>query len=251
MRLGGAYELFHLAQDTESLRQTVLDILCAHIRRTTGEAVYREKHESKPSEEIQSLLTLLFVQEHEVFKGLNINLQGSWINGSNLLGARLVKAALTGAILRKTILGRAKLQNAILMGAHLQEAILDSAHMQGVVLIGAQMQHSNLTEARMQGSLLGETNLDEAKLENTQLQGIGSISNIGDPRRGISTQFEVMIRESIGKHSDLSGMVFGSGPSQADVNTLVRDGGAITGAYTKEEAEEWIAEYEMATSQAD
>ena len=29
VRLGGAYELFHLAQDTEELRQTVLDILCA------------------------------------------------------------------------------------------------------------------------------------------------------------------------------------------------------------------------------
>ena len=61
VRLGGAYELFHLAQDTEELRQTVFDILCAHIRRTTGESDYRERHKSKPSEEIQSLLTLLFV----------------------------------------------------------------------------------------------------------------------------------------------------------------------------------------------
>ncbi|MDE2917025.1 MAG: hypothetical protein OXM00_07335, partial [Paracoccaceae bacterium] len=70
VRLGGAYELFHLAQDTEDLRQTVMDILCAHIRRTTGEAGYQEgKYKWKPSEEIQSLLTLLFVQEHEVFKG--------------------------------------------------------------------------------------------------------------------------------------------------------------------------------------
>ena len=48
VRLGGAYELFHLAQDTEDLRQTVLDILCAHIRRTTGESEYRETHTSKP-----------------------------------------------------------------------------------------------------------------------------------------------------------------------------------------------------------
>ena len=85
MRLGGAYELFHLAEDaedTENLRQTVLDILCAHIRQTTGESKYREAHRSKPSEEIQSLLTLLFVQEHEVFKGYHIDLQGSWLNGA-------------------------------------------------------------------------------------------------------------------------------------------------------------------------
>ena len=37
----------------------------------TGQA-----HKSKPSEEVQSLLTLLFVQKHEVFKGCHINLQG-------------------------------------------------------------------------------------------------------------------------------------------------------------------------------
>ena len=71
VRLGGAYELFHLAkdtlvEDTEKLSQTVLDILCAHIRRTTSESEYREKHKLKPSEEVQSLLTLLFVQEYEV-----------------------------------------------------------------------------------------------------------------------------------------------------------------------------------------
>ena len=87
VRLGGAYELFHLAQDTmdnESLGQTVLDILCAHIRRTTGEDAYQDKHSSKPSEEIQSLLTLLFVQEHDLFTGLRINLRESWLNGAEL-----------------------------------------------------------------------------------------------------------------------------------------------------------------------
>lgn len=77
VRLGGAYELFHLAEDTKDLGQTVLDILCAHIRQTTGEDEYRKKYKSKPSEEIQSLLTLLFVQEHEVFTGLRISLQGA------------------------------------------------------------------------------------------------------------------------------------------------------------------------------
>ena len=74
VRMGGAYELFHLAKDTEDLRRTVLDILCAHIRQTTGETGYRAKHESKPSEEIQSLLTLLFVQECELFENLNVDL---------------------------------------------------------------------------------------------------------------------------------------------------------------------------------
>ena len=36
VRLGGAYELFHLAEDIEDLRQTAFEILCAHIRQMTG-----------------------------------------------------------------------------------------------------------------------------------------------------------------------------------------------------------------------
>ena len=77
VRLGGAYELFHLAQDTESLRHTVLNILCSHIRRTTKEDTYQEKHRWQPSEEIQSLLTLLFVHGYGVFADLHINLYES------------------------------------------------------------------------------------------------------------------------------------------------------------------------------
>ena len=48
VRLGGAYELFHLAEDNPELCVTVLDILCAHIRSTTGEDEYRKTHKAKP-----------------------------------------------------------------------------------------------------------------------------------------------------------------------------------------------------------
>lgn len=86
-RLDGAYELFHLVADNKGLRETVFDILCAHIRQKTSERAYRTEHEKKPSEEIQTLLSLLFVEETcEIFKNLYINLRGSWLNGANLAG---------------------------------------------------------------------------------------------------------------------------------------------------------------------
>ena len=100
VRMGGAYELFHLAQDTEHLRQTVLDILCGHIRWITGQDRYRETHKSNPSEEIHGLLNLLFVQDHEVFKGLLVYLRGSWLNGAALPGARLERADLASVHMR-------------------------------------------------------------------------------------------------------------------------------------------------------
>ena len=101
VRLGGAYELFHLAEDTESLRQPVLDILCSHIRRTTGQDIYRRRHRSNPSEEVQSLLSLLFVSRRGICKGLQIDLQGSWLNGATLCGAYLCGANLAEARLHE------------------------------------------------------------------------------------------------------------------------------------------------------
>ena len=191
VRLGGAYELFHLARDTGGLRQTAMDILCAHIRRTTGESEYRETHEAKPSTEVQSLLTLLFTQEHEVFTGRRIDLRGSWLNGAmlkrarlqgadlfearlqgaNLLGAQLQGADLYGARLQKADLSEARLQKADLSEARLQEAILSKARLQGARLSEAQLQGAFLPGAQLQEAILSRARLQGAILSEAQLQG--------------------------------------------------------------------------------
>jgi len=334
VRLGGAYELFHLAQDTEDLCQTVLDILCAHIRRTTGESEYKEAYKSKPSEEIQSLLTLLFVQKHEVFKGCHINLQGSWLNGGNLTrarlqaanlveanmqdaelreaclqGTRLEKTHLQGADLReahmqsadlreaklqwanlmrvhlraanlfgaklmKADLRKANLQGAYVVHGQLQQARLDEACLQAADLRLARLHGADLTNARVQAAEFYHTGLQEATLEGTHLQGVKH-------RRGDDwtlAPFAESIRESIGKKSDLFGAIFAGKLNEKHVDLIVKDlpdpqakvlraklephigkpesneipenSGAITKAYTKEEAEQWIAEYEEAMSEA-
>ncbi len=318
VRLGGAYELFHLAEDTAELRQTVLDILCAHIRQKTGEDEYRETHKSKPSEEIQSLLTLLFVQPHEVFKGLQINLQGSWLNGADLREARLEHAVMVGAYLQQTILEdshlrtadltesrltlanlrradlrganfrKARLQGAHLLEAHLQGACLHWVQMQGVELIGAhmqgaslyqvQMQAADLREARLQLALLGDVKLQAASLDGAQLQAAslncvywGGVHSAGLPSA------EARIRKQIGKRGSLVGVIFQGGLSEQDVYSILEnvsheepsvlrarlkphidkpesyklpEGSNVdTGAYTAEDAEQWIAEYNEALSE--
>ena len=371
VRLGGAYELFHLAEDTPKLRQTVLDILCAHIRQTTGESAYRETYLSKPSEEIQSLLTLLFVQEHDVFKGCHINLQRSWLNGVNLTEARLEKAVLTeahlqeahlqranlqeaylemanlqeahlqranlqeaylgmanlqeahlqranlqeahlgmanlqeahlgmanlqeaylemanlqeaylgdahlqgahlgSAHLQRASLGSAHLQGATLWYAHLQGAHLRSAHLQGAHLGDAHLQGATLYEAQLQGATLYKAQLQGATLHGTQLQGVNSERQIGETFAG-------RIRKSIEIQTDISEAIFEGGLSREKVEALIKglsdeeaelrkklephvgkpspsinrlpeNSGAITGAYTEEEAEKWINEYKEAMSE--
>ena len=295
VRLGGAYELFHLAQDTEDLRQTVLDILCAHVRRTTGENEYRKKHKSKPSEEVQSLLTLLFVQKHEVFKGLHINLRGSWLNGADLNRARLENAVLNntylqgaellwarmqGADISDAHLQRARLEEAYLQGAclmmarmqgaclrlsHLQKARLWETHLQGAYLLGAKLQGAFLWETHLQGAYLTGASFQGAHLEKIRLQGVISKKELQPP-------FAMQIRSRVGQDSDLREIIFAGGLSQEELESLVgglsdeeakglrekliphvgkrashrlpKNSGAITGAYSAEEAEKWIAEYE-------
>ncbi len=341
VRLGGAYELFHLAQDNKELRQTALDILCAHVRRTTGEKEYREKHKSRPSEEIQSLLTLLFVQEHEVFDGLHINLQGSWLNGANLEKARLRKAVLSGAHFQGALLdyahfqgadlrrvylqganlkearlqgadlSEAELQGADLFGAQLQGAELRRAQLQGAELLSAQLQEANLEAARLQGADLCGSGLQKASLRETQLQGadlvgarlqgaylVGAhlqgaflagadfqsaylndaqLQGVVSSRQEGPSSFAKRIRARIDEKSDFSDVVFAGGLTWKSVEHLVvglsdwetvglrtklashidqpasheppRNSGAVTGAYSKEQAEGWIAEYEAAMAE--
>ena len=170
VRLGGAYELFYLARDTEDIRQTVLDILCAHIRRTTSDAEYRNRFRWKPSEEIQSLVTLLFVQSHSVFEGLKANLSASWLNGADLRGARLQEGILTRAHLQWAKLQKANLELASLENVHMQEANLTKARMPRVRALFANLQGVH-AHAHLEGAVLHLANMQGAKCSNASLIG--------------------------------------------------------------------------------
>ena len=271
VRLGGTYELFHLAEDAEDVgqRQTVLDILCAHIRWTTSEPQYREKHRSKPSEEIQSLLILLFVREHKVFAGLDINLEGSWLNGSDLSRARLEGANLWGVQLGLANLWRAQLCGASLIGAQLHSAGLIEVQLHGANLWGAELHGANLMGAQLCGTNLFNAELQEAHLIGVDLRGAFCLPIY--PQE----PFEASINERIGWESALAHAIFAGGlttEAVASIGTGLSDGEAkklreslaahigkpvsyelpedsdvSTGAYTKEEADRWIAAYRVAT----
>ena len=256
VRMGGAYELFHLAKDAKDkdtkdkdlkiLRQTVLKTLCAHIRQRTKDQTAtdqttsknKEKHKTKPLEEIQGMLTLLFAQKQGVFKGCPIDLQGSYLNGADLRWAQL------------------------------QNADLRDAQLQGADLMEAQLQGANLSKAQLQGANLSKAQLQEADLWEAQLQGVASQ---GEYPIG----FENRIRNRIDKPSDLKGIIF-TGELQPGYLDTLREGlsaekvqalrenhvgqpashelpensGAETGAYTQEEAERWIVKYNDAMSEA-
>ena len=300
VRLGGAYELFHLAEDTPKLRQTVLDILCAHIRRTTGRVEYREKHKLKPSEEIQSLLTLLFVKENDFFESCRIDLQESWLNRANLKGARLDESILCGSSLKGAELRWARMRGSDLVEAQLLGADLREAQIQGSDLSCATFQGSDLALSNMhgvyaaktqfQGADLSGTHFQGADLEEAGLQGVtsheefvfsssqgcwGRLPDVASLAQNVNS-FEERMLALVDKQSDLDGVDFGGRLNQEALDYLVEGlsdekakelreklsldvneppsdelpNVAITGSYTAEEAEQWIAEYNEAMSEA-
>ncbi len=235
IRLGGVYELFHLAQDTKSLRQTVLDILCADIRRTTRAGAYQEKHLSRPSEEIQNLLSLLFVQKHGIFTGLHINLYGSWLKGANLNDANLQRANLADAYLKEAWLERACLQEANLERVHMQGANLSYAQLQGANIQGGELTVARLRRACSQGAVFCWTKMYGAELFETKIQGAkfgwtflqGADLDKANLQGAVghdwthSTPFVDRIRGSIGKETTLLKKVVDGGIEDACMEQLI------------------------------
>ncbi len=143
IRIASFYEFYRLAKAEAYLRKTIFYILCAYLRQTTKNENYQKK-QTKPTEEVQSLLNVLFKP----------NDKGDFIFAD--IGANLEEVCLQGANLQKAILQKANLQN-----AHLQNADLRYANLQD-----AQLQQAKLKDTRLQHANLQRTNLQEA-LRNT------------------------------------------------------------------------------------
>ena len=137
------------------------------------------------------------------------------------------------------------------------------------MLWAAELQGADLTEAQLQAANLWAAKLQEANLTETQLQGVIS-------KKNCFISFEKRIRTQIGKESDLSGITFEGGLGQDTLDCIVGDplveedkklrekltrhldkpksnklpknSDAVTGTYTREDAEKWIAEYKEAMS---
>ncbi len=229
VRLGGAYELVHLADDTAALRQTVLDILCAHIRQTTGEDEYRKEQKSKPSEEVQSLLTLLFVKNHEIFRGLHVNLKESYLNGADVREAHMEKADLASAHLQGTIFYKAHLQRANFREAHLQGADLFQAQLQGVC--GSRAPHRFADRMRNQ---IGK----KTELHDVIFAGDLSREQVDSFAKDLPDEGAEKLRGKLQPHIGQ--------PKREELPAGYSE--AVTGAYTVKEADKWIAVYEEAMS---
>ena len=114
-RIGCAYNLYFLADECpDDYLHPICEILCAHIRTITNEKTYQEKYREKPSNEIQTVLNLLFQKDrhdHLIFDKCYKNLDGAFLGG---------------AILNKTTLSNVNFRNATLNIVDFESASLNT-----------------------------------------------------------------------------------------------------------------------------
>ena len=198
---------------------------------------------------------------------LKAQMQGAFLLRAQMQRAFLLKAQMQGATL-----AMAQMQGANLEGVQLQGASLWGAQMHGAYLQGAQMLGANVDQMQVQGAELQEVDLRGAYCQDI----FEYLPLLLDPRK--------QIRERQGKPTDLKKTVtFKGGLKQEDVQRignqltecqkdgwmtkkevekikailkehqdkppsrkLPKDSGAITGSYTKKEADAIIAVYKKA-----
>ncbi len=149
VRIAAFYEFYHLAEMKPDWQRSIFNILCAHLRKTTKHKKYtpekrfspkKNANEIKPTEEVQTLLYVLFTRRNnydKVFDDLIANLEGANLQGANLQEANLQKA---------------NLQEANLQGADLEEAFLQKAFLYYANLQGTDLQRANLQKANLRGA---------------------------------------------------------------------------------------------------
>ncbi len=140
-RTGAIYALHELAREEEKYRKQIAQILCSHIRSKTNEEEYQQKHNKRPSNEIQTTINLLF-KEHE---------HGLYTQDFARV-AEFPKADLSHAYLMGANFERAQCQGASFYASKCQEADFWDAHCQGANFEEAQCQGAYFSKTQLQGA---------------------------------------------------------------------------------------------------
>ena len=152
IRLGGIYALERIANESDKDYWPIMEILTAYVRKNSWYARihYYEMLEIKggidqscPNEvslDIQAILTVIARRRHSFSDGelTNLNLQGTYLEKADLMGANLKKVKLSDSNLAGADLRYANLIAVELINADLDEAKLEAADFFLANLRGAQ-----------------------------------------------------------------------------------------------------------------
>ena len=152
-QIAAYYEFCQLAKNHENLRKIIFDILCAHLRKETNTDEYKEKPKEHPTENIQSLLDILFKPESEfknIFEKFDADLSRTNISYTNLDNACMNNVNFTRANLTEIRFGNANLQNSCFLDADLRDVMFMESNLQDACFHGAYLQNVMFAKSDLQ-----------------------------------------------------------------------------------------------------
>lgn len=162
-RTGGVYSLIFLAKEyPEEYKESVFDILCSHIRTITNTNEYKKEFQKSPSNEVQTIVNLLFKSKDCFFEGLDADLSGSYLYRIDLSKTTFYESDFSHAILTKADLSGMTLTQTLMINSNLINARLTAA-----TLTGVDFSEANLTEAILVRATLIGGYYNDTKIINT------------------------------------------------------------------------------------
>ena len=157
-RTGGAYSLCFLAKEYPTdFAKPVFEILCSHIRTLTSSSAYRAEHMTKPSNEVQSIMSLLF-REGKFISYLSnayVDLSNCYFEGIFLQEANLENVNFSYT----------HLENSHLYNANLRGTTLNYAYLSGSILSEANMEHAEINQGSMENTTFMSAKMDSVKIK--------------------------------------------------------------------------------------
>lgn len=174
IRLGGIYSLGRLAEDSDGMRQTVLDVLSAFIREKHPKAKSVEPPPLQGQQlatDVKAALTIISTQKKEgdIIDLSNTDFRNRSLSGVKLSEVNLSNADLGGFDIVYGNLSDAKLRFADLSDAHLDYANLSGAHLDNANLSGAHLDKAYLNDADLYYANFSDAEISSADLSRAKL----------------------------------------------------------------------------------
>lgn len=193
-RTGGAYSLCFLAKEYPTdFAKPVFEILCSHIRTLTSSWAYKTEHAINPSNEVQSIMGLLFREgtftlylsnayvdlSNCYFRGIslseanleNVNFSYTHLENSHLYKANLRGTKLNFAYLSESILAEANMEYAEINQGLMANTIFMGAKMDSVQIKGCDVSASDFSSATLTNALMYNSNFKYVRFIGADLSG--------------------------------------------------------------------------------
>ena len=184
-RIGGAYNLYFLASEYQKeYLNPVCGILCAHIRTITSDTVYQKKYKDKPSNEIQTILNLLFKNDKNlIFTECDKNLEGAFLDSADFVSTSINKVRFSKAKMNK-VRFNGKINDVYFTDATLNKSTFQNIELTTVFfsyakLSGAEFYNATLSSVYFTGAIFYDFTMNNhVKLKKGDFRDVKLLKNV-------------------------------------------------------------------------